>query len=482
MTRQGTAIAWFRRDLRLTDNRMLAAATDAAERVWPVFVVDPALMATHAAATGRIAWFAANIHALDARLREVGSGLTVLHGRPDQALRVLAQRIGAATVFASADEDPAALVRDARVAAALDLRLIDDQRIVPPGEPRTAAGTPYATFAPFRRALEARVAEAPEVIAAAAEPELRRLAPAPATEDPSAWPAAPHPLPDAGEMAAAARLASFAARIDGYREERDSPGLDATSRLSPYLRVGALSVRACWRMALEATTAAQHAGDDRGPATAWRRELAWREFFANLLVIGPQAATERWFDQLAWSTGSEADAAVRSWAAGETGYPLVDAGMRQLAATGWMHNRARMVTASFLVKDAGVDWRLGERVFLERLLDADTAQNGGNWQWVAGIGADAAPFFRIFNPTLQAKRFDPDGVYVRRWVPELRDVPTPLIHEPWLDPGRTKPYPPPMLDHAEARQRALDRYRAIGRAPATSAPSKERLRSSPGTR
>jgi deoxyribodipyrimidine photo-lyase len=445
-------------------------------------------MATHAAATGRIAWFAANVAALDARLRQVGSGLTVLHGQPATVLVDFARRTGADAVFASADEDPVGIARDRRVDGALDLRLIDDQRIVPAGELRTAAGAPYATFSPFRRALEARIAEEPGIVTSAPNPDLRRLAPVSPSEPGAPWaPGAPQPLPDAGEVAAAARLASFADRLDGYRDERDRPDLDVTSRLSPDLRVGALSVRACWRVALEASAGATRQPDARRSiaATAWRRELAWREFFAQLLAVSPSPATQRHrraFDQLAWTDGSEADEAVRAWTAGETGYPLVDAGMRQLAATGWMHNRARMVTASFLVKDAGVDWRRGERVFLQRLLDADTAQNNGNWQWVAGIGTDAAPFFRIFNPTVQARRFDPEGAYVRRWVPELRDLPTALVHEPWRDPNRSDGYPSPMLDHAEARERALERYRALGRASRMPGPSKERRRSSPGSR
>jgi deoxyribodipyrimidine photo-lyase len=203
-------------------------------------------------------------------------------------------------------------------------------------------------------------------------------------------------------------------------------------------------------------------GFSRGAAT-WRGELAWREFFAHVLAAHPRLAEEsfrRDLDAVEWSSGTEADDLLATWREGRTGFPFVDAGMRQLRATGWMHNRARLVTASFLVKDAGVDWRRGEAVFSELLLDADRQQNGGNWQWVAGVGTDAAPYFRIFNPILQSRKFDPEGSYIRRWVPELADVPADEIHEPWLAADPPRGYPPPILDHAEARQRTLARYRA----------------------
>jgi deoxyribodipyrimidine photo-lyase len=462
------AIAWFRRDLRLTDNRMLEAATLHAERVWPVFVADPALLARHAAAPGRTAWFAANLAALDRRLRAVGSGLTVLRGTPQDALRDFAALVGADAVYASADEDPAAIARDSRVAEQVDLRLVDDQRIVAPGEIRTGAGEAYTVFTPFRRALDARVEEAPDVVTAAAEPRHDRLAPRPANaQGPEAFPAPgpPHRLPEPGEEAAAARLRSFLREgIAGYRDERDRPDLDATSHLSAYLRVGAISVRACWRAARNAETRARERGDARlaQGAGTWRGELAWREFFAHVLAAHPRLATEsfrREYDAIEWETGAQADELLAAWRDGRTGFPFVDAGMRELAATGWMHNRARLVTASVLVKDAGVDWRRGASVFGERLLDADLQQNEGNWQWVAGVGTDAAPYFRIFNPSLQAKRFDPDGAYVRRWVPELAGMPDAWVHEPWLAPQPPGDYPAPILDHREARERTLARYR-----------------------
>ena len=461
------AIAWFRRDLRLTDNRMLEAATRDAERVWPVFVADSALLDTHAAAPARVGWFDANVHALDGRLREHGSCLTVLRGRPEEVLPRFAADIGAETVHAAADEDPVAITRDERVGRVVDLRLADDQRILPPRELRTGGGDPYTVYTPFRRALDARVDEAPEAVTGAAEADLSRLAPGPLAEDLRTGGArSSHELPDSGEQAASDRLRAFLrADVAGYRDERDRPDLDTTSHLSPYLRVGAISVRACWRAALSAAERARDRHDRRlaQAATTWRGELAWREFFAHVLAAHPRVATESFrpeYDSVEWADGAEADEGVAAWRDGRTGFPFVDAGMRQLAATGWMHNRARLVTASFLVKDAGVDWRRGASVFAERLLDADVQQNHGNWQWVAGVGTDAAPYFRIFNPTLQGRKFDPDGAYIRRWVPELADVETAHIHEPWRAPSPPNDYPPPMLDHAEARARTLARYSA----------------------
>jgi deoxyribodipyrimidine photo-lyase len=464
------AIAWLRRDLRVTDNRTLEAATREAERVWPVFVVDPAQLERHAAARGRIAWFAANVRALDERLRERGARLIVLEGPPERVLPELARRLETDAIYAAADEDPSAIARDARIAACVELRLVDDARIVPPSQLRTAAGGAYTVFTPFRRALDRIVDDAPVAVTARAEPILERLARPPddiGGVDAIAAPDPPHDLPPAGEQAATDRLRSFLREdVAEYGGDRDRPDRDVTSRLSPYLRVGAISIRACWRAAITAAARARQRRDRslaQGVAS-WRRELAWREFFAHVLAAHPRLERESFraeYDGIEWAGGEEADEGLVAWREGRTGFPFVDAGMRQLVATGWMHNRARLVTSSFLVKDLGIDWRKGEAVYLEHLLDADTQQNTGNWQWVAGVGTDAAPYFRIFNPVLQSRRFDPEGVYIRRWVPELAWVPDEHIHEPWRAPEPPPGYPAPIVDHAEARARTLTRYRRV---------------------
>ena len=443
-------------------------ATREAERVWPVFVVDPLQLLLHRGAPGRVAWFAANVAALDRALQARGSGLTIRHGPPERVLRQLMRETGAESVYATIDEDPVSIERDRRVADAIDLRLVDDQRILPPGQIRTVEGDAYTVYTPFRRALEARIEAAPDAATARAEPDLERLAP-PRRSDPFEVVGAPHPLPEAGEDAATDRLRAFErADLAAYRDERNLPGLDTTSHLSPFLRVGAISIRACWRAARNAAERGRERRDRRLElgATSWRGELAWREFFAHVLAAHPRLARQSYrsaYDSVEWTAGEEADSALAAWRTGRTGYPFVDAGMRELAATGWMHNRARLVTASFLVKDAGVDWRRGEAVYSEHLLDADTQQNTGNWQWVAGVGTDAVPYFRILNPTLQAKKYDPTGAYVRQWVPELAEVPDAFLHEPWRADRPPADYPAPLVDHAEARHRALARYAAVRR-------------------
>jgi deoxyribodipyrimidine photo-lyase len=444
------AIAWFRRDLRLDDNRMLAEASRS-ERVWPVLVADPELLRSLADATGRLAWYAASVRALDAELREHGSGLNVLAGPPERVLPAFAARVGAEIVVSGAGSGPAGNERDRRIAERISLRSVEDLRLFSPGEISTAIGGAQRFYAPFRKSLYARLDGEPWRMAAAGG-DLRRLAPL--GEDAEPYPDSPHSiaLPAAGFPEAARILDRFAAeRLSAYRDGRNRPDLDATSRLSPYLRVGAISVRALWR-------AAADAGEGTG-ARAWRSELAWREFFHHL-----QDPAER-YPGIRWKEGVAADAALRAWREGRTGYPIVDAGMRQLTASGWMHNRLRLITASFLVKDLGIDPMRGASVFLEHLLDGDEAQNTGNWNWVAGTGADAAPYFRVFNPVAQGRRFDPRGAFVRHWLPELADVPDAWIHEPWLAPAAMRPraYPPPLVDHAAARQEALARYARPGR-------------------
>jgi deoxyribodipyrimidine photo-lyase len=465
------AIAWLRRDLRLHDSATLSIATATAERVWPVFVADPALLARHAGAPGRVAWFGATLRALDARLGETGSGVTVLVGPPEEVLPRFAARVGADAVIGARDPEPAARARDARVARTVELRLVDDQHVIPADALRTGDGRPYTVFTPFRRALEAWLAVHPSALAELPVP-TGQLAPRPAEDESPARFQAPEPsvpLPEAGERAARRRLDAFrAGPLARYAGDRDRPDVAGTSGLSVHLRTGAIGVRAAWRAGIEARDRA-HAANDHAAARgadAWLGELAWREFFGALLAAFPgsgERAMRGEFEDIAWEEGTTADELLIAWRDGMTGIPMVDAGMRELAATGQMHNRLRLVTASFLVKHLGIDWRRGEAVFMERLLDGDLAQNAGNWQWVAGTGTDAAPYFRVFNPVRQGRRFDPDGAYVRRWVPEVDALDPEHVHEPWRAPAAERPatYPPPIVDLAEGRARALARYAAV---------------------
>ena len=428
---------------------MLAEATRS-ERVWPVLVADPAVLASLSDSPGRLAWYAATVRALDADLRVHGSGLTVLSGSPADVLPAFAARVGAELVVAGAAAGPAGNARDRRVADRIPLRVTEDLRLFAPGEIATAAGSAPRFFAPFRRSLSAQLEAEPWRVAEAVS-DMDRLQPL--AGDTGRYPDPPDAivLPVAGPHAARSVLGDFATGgLVTYHDDRNRPDLDTTSGLSPYLRVGAISVRALWRAAADAGA---------GPAAeSWRRELAWREFFHHLHAGAENHAVRS--QDISWEEGGAADASLSAWRAGRTGHPIVDAGMRQLAASGWMHNRLRLITASFLVKDLGIDPTRGASVFLEHLLDGDEAQNTGNWNWVAGTGGDAAPYFRIFNPVLQGRRFDPHGAFVRRWVPELADVPDAWIHEPWLAPGSARPraYPSPLVDHAVARQRTLARF------------------------
>jgi deoxyribodipyrimidine photo-lyase len=443
-----TAITWFRCDLRLADNPAWAAATRAAARVVPLFVLDPRLL--NAAGPRRRAVLVANLHALDDTLSALGGRLMVVRGAPEEAIPVVAHTIGARSVHANAHVGPFARRRDETVArnlavAGRGLERCDGWVVHPPGSVSTAAGSVPRVFTRFwnewsRRPLPLR-----------AEPG--RGTP---TADPGEglpMTIAP-PAGSYGERAARERLLRFLAESGaGYATERDRLDRDATSRLSADLKFGTISPA-------EVVRSAASLGER---AAAFVRQMAWRDWYAHLVDENPlllrQAMDPR--REVMWCDDPDG---FEAWRAGRTGYPAVDAGMRQLAATGWMHNRARMICASFLVKHLLVDWRAGERHFAHLLIDHDPAQDAGNWQWVAGTGPDAAPFFRIFNPVAQGRRFDPEGTFVRRWVPELRLLSDRWIHAPWEAPpaelaaaGVTLDvdYPRPIVEHAFARHRAL---------------------------
>jgi deoxyribodipyrimidine photo-lyase len=465
-----TALWWVRRDLRLTDNQALTAAMAIAEVVIPVFVLDPALLESPCVGEKRFAFLLGGLRQLDADLRTRGSRLVVRRGEPLVVLSALATETGATAILAEEDHSPYARRRDARVAKALPLRLTGGITVHPPQAVLKADGTPYTVFTPFSRRWKAL--PLPGVRDVLVAPDLLRAVPDLSSLPIPAEPVLPDPLPfSPGEAEAQGRLALFVERHDPliyrYVKDRDRMDLEGTSRLSPYMRLGMLSARQAVVAALGAVDAAGSERERKGAQT-WLNELIWREFFFAILYHFPEVCEQSFRPALRKIAWLNDEAAFAAWSQGRTGYPVVDAAMRQLVQTGWMHNRARMIAASFLVKDLLIDWRWGERFFMQHLVDGDPAANNGGWQWTAGTGTDAAPYFRIFDPVLQGKKHDPAGAYVRRWLPELAGVPDRYIHAPWEMPevvqrgagcvvGRDSAAP--IVEHAWARRRALDAFR-----------------------
>jgi deoxyribodipyrimidine photo-lyase len=432
---------WFRKDLRLADNPAWSAATLRHDTVTAIFVIDPALW--DRVSGRRVAQLAGNLSALDQSLERRGGRLRVERGDPVEVVGRVADETGASDVAINADVTRYSKLRDAAVADSVPLDRHWGNLVHPPGTILTGNGERYRVFTPFSRSwFETERATPPDPGGADITDQTGEGIPS----------VGPCPL-EPGEEAALRRLSEFV--TDSYPLTRDRPDLDATSRFSIDLKYGVLSPG----------TVYDHVGTESDGDRAFVRQLAWRDFYAHLHDENPDLvdkAMKPAYDEIAWR---DDEAGFDAWKQGMTGFPLVDAGMRQLLAEGWMHNRVRMIAASFLVKDLLIDWRRGERWFRHQLLDADISQNVGNWQWVAGTGADAAPYFRIFNPVSQSKRFDPDGEYIRRWIPELGTVPTDFIHEPWtggpieLAAWGAAEYPPPIVDHALARARTLDAYK-----------------------
>lgn len=463
------ALVWFRRDLRVDDHAALSQALRRARRVYCAFVFDAEILdALPERRDRRVEFIHESIAELHAALEAMGGGLIVEFGRARECIPALARRLGADAVLANRDYEPQALARDLEVARGLAadgiaFETFKDQVVFERDEVMTRAGTPFSVFTPYRNAWLARVDE-------------QALSAHPVREHARALAA----LPDAallslealgfersnlrelrmptGMSGASALFEDFLRRIDGYRERRDYPAVKGPSYLSVHLRFGTISVRTLVRAA--------RARQGEGAAT-WLSELIWREFYFMILHHHPSVVEHAFraeYDALRYP-GS--DAHFRAWCEGRTGFPLVDAGMRQLNRTGYMHNRLRMVTASFLVKDLLIDWRRGERYFAQRLNDFDLAANNGGWQWAASTGCDAQPWFRVFNPVTQSKRFDPNGRFIRQYVPELEGVPDRHIHAPWeMTPLEQQAagvrigtdYPAPLVDHAQARKRALALY------------------------
>lgn len=468
------ALVWFRRDLRSFDHAALHHALARAREVHAAFVFDREILDTLPRRDRRVEFIRDCVAELDRALAAAGGGLIVRHAPAREAIPALARELRADAVFANRDYEPAAIARDDAVAASLAkdgiaFETFKDQVIFERGEIVSQTGRPYAVFTPYRNAW----------LAALAPSDLRSH---PIADRPPALmpPPAPAEVPSLaalgfeatdlrdlgvrpGMAGGAALFARFRDGIDRYRQTRDFPAIGGTSRLSVHLRFGTVSVR---ELAAFAHARSLERGGDG--AQAWLSELQWRDFFAQVLwhrpdVVGHSYRPE--YERLAFRNDREHFAA---WCEGRTGYPLVDAAMRELDTTGFMHNRLRMVAASFLVKDLLCDWRWGERWFAQKLLDYDLASNNGNWQWAASTGCDAQPYFRIFNPVAQSERFDPDGEFIRRFVPELSALDAAAIHAPWKlapDAQRAKgvvigrDYPAPIVDHAVSRAQALAMYK-----------------------
>ena len=450
---------WFRRDLRLADNpALLSAVSDAASdpaadaRVVPLFVLDPDL--THPAGPVRSAYLAASLTDLGARV----GGLQLRCGDPVEEVVAVARAASATTVHIAEDFGPRGRRRDLDVGVALAAHGIELVRTgssyaVPPGRVLTKTGDPYQVFTPYSRAWRDHGWERPPMPPDA----VHWIRPMESHHLDDVTPPEGLRLPAAGESAALRRWDDFLGEgLAHYAATRDRPDLDGTSRMSVHLKWGEIHPR---------TMLADLARHRSASAALYATQLAWREFYADVLWRSPGSARSYLRAEFAAMEYDEPGSRFVAWRDGLTGYPIVDAGMRQLRSEGWMHNRVRMIAASFLVKDLHIEWRHGARHFMTWLVDADLASNQHGWQWVAGCGTDAAPYFRVFNPTVQGKRFDPHGDYVRRYVPELRQVPATSIHEPWtLDGGPPRGYPAAIVDHADERRESLRRLEMLRRA------------------
>lgn len=464
------ALVWFRRDLRDHDHAALSAALGEARQVYCVFVFDREILdALPNRQDRRVHFIRESLLELDAALRARGGGLIVRHGRAREVIPALAAQLGAGAVYANRDYEPAAKQRDAAVAAHLAesgiaFQHFKDQAIFDGDEVVTQAGKPFSVFTPYKNAWLKRLTAA-DCAAYTSQGQLagRELAGVPSLDEIGFSATNLTALGiQPGMSGARALWEEFSAgRIERYGSLRDFPAVKGVSYLSVHLRFGTLSIRELVRGALA------------NAADSWLGELIWRDFYFMILDHFPQVVGHAFkpeYDAIRWAEWPEGLAA---WCAGRTGYPLVDAAMRQLNYSGWMHNRLRMVVASFLTKDLGIDWRLGERYFADHLNDFDLSANNGGWQWAASTGCDAQPYFRIFNPLTQSEKFDSEGRFIRRYVPELAALPDKYIHAPWLM-GRSeqetlgvvigRDYPGPIVDHAQARAETLARYAVVKKA------------------
>jgi deoxyribodipyrimidine photo-lyase len=476
MTRSRPTLVWFRDDLRLSDHPALHAAAATGGPVVGLYILDEASPARPLGGAARW-WLAQSLRSLQARLQSAGGQLVLRRGKAANAVAEFAGETDASAVYwnniaQTPQRADAECVKAVLAVAGVASQTFTGDLLAEPESVRNKENRGLRVFTPFWRRVQS-LGDPPAPLPA---PKRLPAGPKVASDALESWQLEPT-RPDwagglreswtPGEAAAQMRLKDFLANVAGYSVERDRPDREGTSRLSPHLRFGEISPRQVWHAARFAAAEQPRLAAD---IDKFLSELGWREFCRHLLYDVPDLAERNLqasFDAFPWKRDAKA---LRAWQRGQTGYPIVDAGMRELWHTGMMHNRVRMVVASFLVKHLLIDWREGERWFWDTLVDADAGSNPGNWQWVAGSGADAAPYFRVFNPILQGEKFDPDGAYVRRWVPELARLPNKFIHQPWeatplelaaagIEPGKT--YPPPIVDHKIGRERALKAYATI---------------------
>ncbi len=472
-------VLWLRQDLRLSDNEALSAAAASGRPVIPLYIHDDAGEGAWRRGGASRWWLHRSLERMAASLETLGSRLVLARGDGARVLDAILEEAGATDVIVSRRYTPAARQQDEEIGAALaaggiGFEVFCGALLHDPETLRTGDGNPYKVFTPFWRKLQEFSAPPPPIRAPKSLKAPDRWPKSVALETLDLLPTRPdwagglRAAWQPGEAGARERLRTFLAKaVDGYGVERDFPGRDGTSKLSAHLHFGEISPRACWHAAL--ACGARRPSAARGEA-AFRRELAWRDFSYHLLFHWPDLPSAPFrpaFSAYPWRDDA---AALKRWQRGVTGYPIVDAGMRQLWHTGWMHNRVRMIVASFLIKHLRLHWRDGEAWFWDTLVDADLANNAASWQWVAGSGADAAPYFRIFNPMTQGQKFDRDGDYVKAWVPELAGLSPTHVHAPWQAPGPAlaaagivlgKTYPEPMVDHDQARRAALEGYAEV---------------------
>lgn len=471
-------ILWFRNDLRLADHRALTAAVASGAPIVPVYIHDPKAAGGWTPGAASRWWLHMSLAALAQSLKERGAPLILREGDTEDCLAALAAETGATSIYFSRAYEPWATAQEERIkerfSGQIDLKRYAGAMLREPEEVRTKSGDPFKVYTPFWRALTALGApSAPVPAPKSITPPSKKIASGkladwqllPTKPD---WAGGMREMWQPGEDGAHARLDTFLKEsLAGYAETRNLPAVDGTSRLSPHLHFGEISPRVCWHRATAAKDKVK-AGD--AALETFLKELVWREFSYHLLVHWPDLPDKPFRPEFAGFPWKKSAANLKAWQRGQTGYPIVDAGMRQLWHTGWMHNRVRMIVASFLIKHLAIPWQDGEAWFWDTLVDADLASNAASWQWVAGSGADAAPYFRIFNPVTQGEKFDGEAAYVRRWVPEIAKLPDDVIHAPWTASpnilaraGVTlgKTYPHPVVNHADARQRALEGYAAM---------------------